>query len=259
MTSKTPREWLWELTAVESDSEVRVSDDVLRAYRAGALEDAEARRVEAQLGRSADARARLAALAGTRIEPAPARVRRRIFGPAKSRRSWLPFLTAAALAAVLVVPIARFMIGREASMLPADLEYEVRIEALADVRSVADTSRALPDTRVRIVIEPNRDASARLEYGLYRRTPEGLERLTPGAGLDLETHRGSVVFTTRADSLVDAEPGDHEFVIAVAPEGTLPSTVADGPSRPASDVLRELSEGLVYRRTLTVVDPLEER
>jgi len=35
--------------------------------------------------------------------------------------------------------------------------------------------------------------------------------------------------------------------------------VADGPSRPASDVLRELSEGLVYRRTLTIVDPLEER
>lgn len=260
MTPKTPREWLWELTGAESDfPEVNVPDDILHAYRSGALDDAEVARVDALLCRSAGARAQLAALAGMSIEPAPERVRRRIFGQAKNHRSWLPLLAAAALAVVLVVPIARFLIGQERSIVPADLEFEVRLQALADVRSAADTSSAFPDTRVRIVLEPIRDAESRLEFGLYRRTGAGLERLAPGAGLGVEIHRGSVVFTTRADSLVDSEPGEHEFFIAVAPEGKLPSTVAHDPTRPASEVLGALSEVLVYRRILTVLDPLVER
>jgi len=140
--------------------------------------------------------------------------------------------------------------------LPAEMEFTVGLEMLADMRSVPahrSTGTAHAETLVRIVIEPREEARAGLEFGLYREGGRVLERLTTGSGIRLETGRGTALFEAPAWRLVGAEPGSRDFLVAVASAGRLPEVLELTAGEEAAGALAALSGGRVYRHTISVL------
>jgi len=274
-----PEELLWETSTVaeerpaEGAGEVPAdvpSGDVLEAYRRGELDPADRERLEDLLAGDPAARRRLLALAGVADETPPPAVRERLLVRfAGSRRRRWPLAVVAAAAVVVAflgwwllsptLPGAGDRAGTVAAL--AGTGYEVRVEALAQVRSAGAGGEAAahPRTRVRIFVEPEEAAVAGVELGLYRLRGGRLERLPVGAELSLEAERGAGVFEAAAATLVGSEPGTRELLVAVAPEGRLPAALPAVSPEAAAAALARASGGKVYRRTVTVLpEPVDE-
>lgn len=262
MKEKPPDdELLWRLTEAGMDSdEATLGDETLRAYRSGALTADEADAVEAVLARSARARTRLHEIAGIATALPPVRVRRRLFDETSARArgplrmaAWV----AAAAATIAIVTVGyRFATRSSAVTLPAGLRFDLRVEGLAQVRGNEDRlPRALPDTTVRIFLEPQDRAVSGLAYGLYRKLPGELRRVMPGTELDVRETRGAVTFTARAAMIVGSSPGEREIFVVVAPGGPLPASVSLDPLQVEAAALEQATRGLVYRSVLTILDP----
>lgn len=246
----------WELPRVDADVGREVpDDDRLRAYREGALSELEARRLEWILSRNAAARTRLTELAGVKLAAPPRRVRRRVLGGPASR--WAQLAAAVVAAAALTWGGMHWFEWRGATPasfapLPADLEYDVRVEGLATDRSHADELFAHPATPVRIVVEPRQDAFAGLEFGVYRLEGSTLVRLVTGDSLTVTAGRGAATLSAPAARLVGPRPGRRDFFVVIARAGALPPG-GELRERPAADWLAAATGGRVYRRSLTIL------
>ncbi|MEM7585778.1 MAG: hypothetical protein AAF560_20480 [Acidobacteriota bacterium] len=271
MTRPDPEEILWKLSAVDRDREDAPlpSDTTLIAYREGRLDETESRRVEALLGHSAEARDRLIELAGEPLPgPSPA-LRERLLPPEPRRASGPSFVRSfsssfsrrwaapLAMAAGLVLAVGLYLAQpRTPSELP---RYDVTVEMLSTVRSAEPAEpdgpdvvyRAYPDTSVRIVMEPSEHGAADVELGLYVRRDRQLERLSPGAGLSVTTHRGTAVFEAPASRLVGTVPGSYELFAVAA--SRLPETLPLAAGESAAASLEIATDGHVYPCGLTLL------
>src|SRR5262249_36963661 len=98
---------------------------------------------------------------------------------------------------------------------------------LAAVRSApqpstgSDRAEALAETRVSISVAPAERAVEGVEFGLYRRAGDRLERLD-GPGIHQVTGRGAASFAATGAALGGRSPGEHALFLVVAPRGALP-------------------------------------
>lgn len=242
-------ELLWEMgragesasgSPAESPAELP-ADDLLRAYREGALSPQEARRVEESLAASASARARLAELADVQPPPAPAEVRRRLLaalpaGARPRRRLALPLAAGLALAGLSLWLAVR---PRPLPELRLHDAYQVTVEGLATQRSAPDSivtlppasspaagpREVLPRTRVTLRVEPRGEARSEVEMALYRRRGDRLVRLAAAPPITLVQSRGAAAFSAPAAALVGPEPGERSLYVVAGSSGGLPVQV----------------------------------
>ncbi len=256
MTGLDPEEILWTLSATDRDAPDAAvpSDETLLAYRAGQLEDSEAQRVETLLGHNIEARERLIELAMVDLAVPSAALRERLV-PSPKRPWWA---ASAAVAAACLVALGLYLAQpRALREVPA---FDVSVEMLATVRSSAGTEpgtlpatthQAFAETPVRIVLEPTEHGVAGVEFGLYIRRDQVLERLVPGAGLQLETHRGSAVFEATAARLLGTTPGAYELFVVAA--NRLPSSIDVDPGAEALASLANATGGRIYHQAITLL------
>jgi hypothetical protein len=239
-------ELLWELPRAETaDDRPAPDDSMLHAYRQGGLPPIEAGQLEWRLAGSRRGRARLAELAGVRID-APAR-------PATTsyRRAAAVLAVAATIGIAVLLVVGR---GTPWTQAPRPLpDFAIRAEGLATTRGRPGDARALPDGRVRVVVEPRGDAIPGLHFAAYRLDESGLTRLIEPAELAIEADRGSAVLTARADRLIGPAPGTRPFFVVVGDRDPLPDRVAV-PAAGAVAELGRISGGRVYQVPLTIVD-----
>ncbi len=286
MTSFDPEELLWELSSTDrdrSDDAPVPPDETLVAYREGRLEAAQAQRLESLLAHSTEARERLIELAESTLSEPSAALRDRLVPPtvasgghaATAPRPWWPAATAVAAACLLAVGL---YLSRPAEVVEVP-PFEVSFELLAEIRSQGGTTAgtsgsdfadgdfadgdfagsdfagsAFAETPVRIAVEPAENGVAGLDFGLYLRREETLVRLVPGSGLRFEAHRGAAVFEAPAGRLVGSAPGSYELFVVAATQ--LPVTIELAAGEEAQAVLREMTGGRIYRRSITLLaDP----
>lgn len=289
--NRDPVDLLWELSQIDSsdlDAQAdgdRLSGEVLEAWRAGRLGAAEAARVEGVLAHDAAAREQLYRLGSVEQPSPPAGLRSRVMAsvaaddqpPSSSRGPSLRgFISQfAALAAASLLALGAYVLSQGGGLisgdglespiassvqLPADMEFDVGLEMLAETRSgdsESNSGDAYARTRVRIVIEPQEQAQAGLEFGLYRERGEVLERLLPGEEIRLETGRGTAVFEAPASALVGPEPGARDLLVAVAAVGNLPTALRLPAGEKAVTALVTRAGAKVYRRTIRVLEEPE--
>ncbi|HEX4825918.1 MAG TPA: hypothetical protein VFV19_16580 [Candidatus Polarisedimenticolaceae bacterium] len=238
MTSRFEDDRLWDLPRVEShDDGPAPPDELLSAYRAGALPADETTRLEWRLAGSRHGRERLATLAGVHLESHP------------EHRSRPMKLVAAMLAAAATIGITVLLVvGRGRPPLP---DFSVRVEGLASTRGVPGEARAFASERVRVVVEPRGEAAAGLMFGAYRRDDGGLTRLREPDEITIAADRGSASLTAEADHLVGPAEGTRPFFIVVSRRSRLPDRVA-APPETSEFALTEATGGRIYRVSLTI-------
>lgn len=246
MTPRTEDDRLWELHRVETYDDGPAPDEtVLVAYRNGVLSDSETTRVEWRLAGSRRGRARLAELAGIRLD-APA-------APSAPRFR----LVAAVLATAATVAIAALLVagrGWLPGVAPRPIpEFSVRAEGLAATRGTAGTARALASGRVRVVVEPQGDAASGLTFAAYRLDAQGLTLLSEPGDVTITEVRGSAAMTATAAALIGPSPGTRPFYVVVARGDRLPARV----SAADASALAGATGGRVYAVTLTIVEQTE--
>lgn len=249
-----------------SDSvEDPISDNLLRAYQEGNLPAEENRRLERRLSHDSEMRSRLIALAGVELDAPPPELRARLLGEKFEQAPQTKVLGGAhrfggvfttrrlAVAATfLFALIGSVFLLRQSSLepLPADLQYELSAQGLAEVRSADSPDRleALPHTTVSLTASPTGDTMAGLEFGLYVESEGTLLRVGFDEKVTLDVRRGTAEVSGRAADLLaplgGAEPGTYALVFAVGRAGALPE---DGASISEADdpALRLLRRDLV--------------
>ena len=246
MTDRAPEELLWELPRAESlDDAPAPPDATLIAYRAGTLPSREGTRVEWRLAGSRLGRARLAELAGIRLD-----------APARSTGARGRIVAATLAVAASIVLATLFVLKRGEPELPAPRplpEFALRAEGLAPTRGIPGDARALADGRVRVFVEPRGDAIPGLSFAAYRLDESGLTRLVEPAEVAVEIDRGSAILTATAARLVGPTVGTRPFFVVVAERALLPSRLALRDEDPEV-ALEHACGGRVYRVPLTIVD-----
>ena len=262
MTSKGPEDLLWELAGNEAYGGDRepLTDERLRAYRAGKLDGEEARGIEEALAASPAGRRRLTELADVTLDAPPEAVRRRVLEAAPggappvpmNRRWWLGAAAAVLMAAVLVPSL----LDRS---LPEELVFDVTATGRPPARSRTAADDGIPSlatTRVTIVVEPRTEARSGLDFGLYRVDGPRLKRLDLDPAVRRETGRGTVRFSALAQTLADTVPGDYEVFVAVGREGDLPAELAVASEADAADTLAANGRRRVYRQVIHLLPPI---
>lgn len=260
MTPTEPDDLLWEISRRDEPAgSPPPPDEALAAYREGRVTDEEGERIEAQLADSPAARTRLAELAGVTAPAPPPAVRERVLARFPGRAPRHPvrrWLAAAALAASLLLAVGYSVLHRPG--LPAGLEYQVTASGIARERSAGPAAgpvEAYPETRVRLVIEPQGEALAEVDFGIYRERGPSLERLTPGGPLTLEIRRGAAVLTGPASSLVGDRPGTYDLYLVVARPGDLPAEHGLEPGADREAVLEDGGRRRAYSVRLHLLAP----
>jgi hypothetical protein len=254
-------ELLWESRRAVVDGgagEPVPADETLHAYREGGLSDIGRRRLEWTLCRSAAARARLCEIAGVKLARPSGRLRRAILGTPraipKAIASHWPMAAAVLLAGAMVSAAILLEFPRvapEATALPPDLAFDVRVEGLAETRSGSGIAQALPRTPVRITIEPRAFGVDGLEFALYVPRQGHLRRLDAGDDLRVESSRGAARLVASAHALAGSVIGPHEFYVVVSRRGVLRQELDVDAAIAAS----RSGEALVYRQTIEIVEP----
>jgi hypothetical protein len=236
MSRRTDSDRLWDLPRVEGQDDGPVPpDEILAAYRAGALPADESTRLEWRLAGSRRGRERLAALAGVRLDASPRR-----------RSPWIAALVAAA---AMITIAALLVVGQ--GKPPALPEFSVRVEGLASVRGVPGEARAYASQRVRVVIEPRGEAVAGLTFAAYREEGGGLMRLIEAREIEVTADRGSASLTAEAGQLVGLSDGTRPFFVVVSNRSGLPDRIT------SESALSDATGGKVYRVNLTIVPRTE--
>ena len=236
-----PDDLLWELPrAEEQDDRPAPVDAELRAYRAGALPSGEVTRLEWELSGSRAGRVRLAELAGITL----ARTERR----RSLLERWAP--AGLALAALLAVALL-LVLNRRDPALPA---FQVQVEGLAGERGGAGMARALPESAVRVRVEPKGEGRAGVRFTAYRLEEDALIRLEEPGEVTTEAGRGSAVLTARAERLVGSVPGTRPFFVVVNEKSHEPAPRVGVAGEGPEQSLRRAGAGQVHRVWLTILD-----
>lgn len=232
-----PHELLWELPRAEGqDDRPAPADATLEAYRAGTLDASARARVEWELAGSRKGRARLAELAGVRLEARPGK---------PVRIGHVAAALAAAASLVLMIWIAS---PPDSRGLPA---FDLRVEGLATDRGTAGSARARAGMSVRVTVEARGDSVPNVRFSAYRLATGRLTRLAEPADVAIEVERGNALITARAERLVGPEPGTRPFYVVVSTRDDLPGTIDIGSNDPA-EALGGL--GSVYPIQLTIIE-----
>jgi hypothetical protein len=270
MSTPGSDERFWEAARHVVDTPGAVPpDEILIAYREGRLAAEQRHEIERLLEGSVASRQRLTQLGGIAFDTPSQRVREEVLGTSQVntlRRSsrWAYWVIAAAVLLAATLLTVRFgpwapTDGKPVVLaaLQPGLTFDIQVSALADRRSEATTTVALPNSTVRVVMQQQGDALPGIEFGLYRLANGGLERLTEADGLVEQFSRGAVDWRVTASRLVDTTPGSHPFYLAVGPRGSLPSTLATDARAPLEKQLAVACRGLAYESTLEIQAPLE--
>jgi hypothetical protein len=234
------------------------ADERLRAYREGRLPPEETRELEVTLAHSSTGRRRLLELAGIDRSLPLRRVRKAVLGAADRRRRVVPWISAAAVAAsillALLVLFPHQFPGHQG--LPAGLAYDVAGRGLAGSRSADEAPgpvRAYPDTLLRILVRPRGNSPAGVSFALFRREGGGLRRVRQPEEARLVDDRGSATFEgAAARVLATRAPGAYPlYVVAYAGEEP-PPRVQPEPGQDPAEALRA-SGRLVYPMTVTLL------
>lgn len=246
MRGALPDDLLWELPRAEAaDDAPAPPDAALSAYREGTLAPEQVAAVEWSLAGSRLGRARLAELAGIRLD-APSR--------RHDRRGRLVAATLAAAASLALVALLVFERGRPQAPTPHALpEFELRVEGLAALRGTPGGASSLPDGRVRVTVEPRGDAAAGLHFAAYRLDERGLTRLAEPSEIRVEAERGSAILTAEAERLVGPTLGTRPFFVVVTDRALPPDHIATR-AEDAETALQAASGARIYRVLLTIVD-----
>lgn len=239
MTAKDREDLLWSLASQvqKGEESPRLTDQTLERYREGSLEPEEEKQVELELATDRQARERLAKIAGVQLPTPPLELRERILerrpkGAGSSARPawqrWWPGYAAAAALLLLLLPLAR------PPGLPADLAFELYSQGLSSSRSEgASTSssspvlRAFPNTRVQLRLEPLGEARSGLEFQVYRREGNRLQRLIPEPPLRWEVSRGAALLEGPAAALTGPSTGSVDFFFVVHRPGDSPAKAVE--------------------------------
>jgi hypothetical protein len=238
-----PDELLWELPRAESADDVPApADALLTAYRDGRMDPAEQARLEWDLAASRRGRARLAELAGVRLD-------------AKPRESAFPGRAVAAilLTAASLGLVAWLAVRPGTTTLP---DFDVRAEGLAAERGAPGGTTALAETLVRIAVEPRESAIPDVRFAAYRRDGDELIRLAEPSEVVIDVDRGSAVLTAQARRLVGPDPGTRPFFVVVTAKSGLPPRLALDRGDPEAALKRSTS-GNVYPVSLTIVETIQ--
>ena len=237
-------------------------DERLRAYREGRLTPGETRELEGLLARSAAGRRRLLELGGVDQSLPLRRVRKAVLAAAGPRRRLVPWISAAAAAASILLALLTFF--PHSHGLPAGLAYDVTPQGLAESRSAAPSPggmagagtrdvRAYPGTTVRILVRPRGESPAGVSLALFRREGGALRRVREPREVRLASDRGSATFEgTAARVLATEVPGAYPlYVVAYAREEP-PALLQLEPGQDPAGALRA-SGRLVYPVTVTLL------
>lgn len=230
MNRTEPEELLRALADLEEESgDAAPSDERLSAYRVGSLPADEAERLEALLADHPEARERLAAQAGVELPRPSERMRATVLAAAPRRSSpgrwgdWRGWAAAAGIV-LAVAALAFFLRPGPSKPLPV---YEVALTGIAIERSAPAPSSARVDarreTRISIAVTPLDRGIEGVEFGLYHRWADRLDRLSAGGSIRLVENGGAAGFEATAEALVGSAAGEHEIYVVVALRGDLPS------------------------------------
>jgi hypothetical protein len=232
-------------------------DERLRAYQEGRLTPGETRELEGLLAHSAAGRRRLLELGGIDQSLPLRRVRKAVLAAAGPRRRLVPWISAAAVAASIL--LALFTFYPHPHGLPAGLAYDVATQGLAESRSAAPGEmasartrevRAYPGTTVHILVRPRGESPAGVSLALFRREGDALRRVRQPQEVRLASDRGSATFEGTAASVLATEvPG--VYVVAYAREEP-PALLKLEPGQDPAGALRA-SGRLVYPVTVTLL------
>ncbi len=244
-------------------------DELLIAYREGRLAAEQSHEIERLLALSVAARQRLTQLGGVAFDTPSQQVRDALLGTSQVdtlRRGsqWAYWMVAAAVLLAASLLTVRFEPWAPADGRPVvlaalqpGLTFDIQVSALADRRSDATTTVALPNSLVRVVMQQQGNALPGIEFGLYRLADGSLERLSEADGLVEQFSRGAVDWRVVASRLVDTTPGRHPFYLAVGPRGSLPQSFVPDASAPFEKQLAAACRGLAYESTLEIQAPVE--
>ncbi|MEO1574601.1 MAG: hypothetical protein AAFU65_06525 [Pseudomonadota bacterium] len=212
-----------------------LTDDILRAYRAGTLDADAAADVEARLARDPMARERLVHLSGAG-EP-PAALRERVLRSAGARQRARPsFLALAAVIAGLGIAMTTLLWSPSPSPdWPASIQagladraFELNLSGLAEVRSsgtAAQTDRvtAYLDTPLRATLAADATLPVPLFFGVF---VEQTNRWVPVDGATIEAYGSAAEFTLTPRAAGAAE-GDVLMLAFVASGVPLPNDTVE--------------------------------
>lgn len=231
-------------------------DERLRAYREGRLTADETREIEGLLARSAAGRRRLLELGGIDRSLPLRRVRKAVLAAAGRRRRVVPWLSAAAVAASILVGLLTFSPRQHG--LPAGLAYDVAPRGLAETRS-ADPSgttsavRAYPGTTLRILVRPRGESPAGVSLALFRREGGALRRVRQPQEVRLASDRGSAAFEGAAARVLATEvPGVYPLYVVAYAQQEPPALLKLEPGQDPAGALRAAGR-LVYPVTVTLL------
>jgi hypothetical protein len=234
------------------------ADERLLAYREARLTPDETRELESLLARSAAGRRRLLELAGVDRSLPLRRVRKAVLGAVDRRRRVVPWMSAAAVAASILLALLVFFPRQHG--LPAGLAYDVAARGLAESRS-ADAApspmenpvRAYPGTPLRILVRPRGNVPAGVSFALFRREGGGLRRVRQPEEARLVGDRGSAAFEgAAARVLATRAPGAYPLYVVVYTGEEPPSRMKLEPGRDPVEQLRA-SGRLVYPMTVILL------
>jgi hypothetical protein len=224
-------ELLWQAGATIGDdlgaAAVEVGEAELAAFREGRLAPARQEEIEGLLLGSAVLRRRLAQLAEVGRAAPPAAVRERVLaafdaelGAGRQGRllAFRPRLKAFAgllAAALLALALGLHFLGP--ASLPADLRYELRASGLRAERgepATAEPLRALPSTRVKLELIPDRSV-AEVELAIYRQRASGEARRLRLDKQWITAENGLIRVEAPAAELLGPEPGRGRLLLAI--------------------------------------------
>lgn len=230
-------------------------DERLRAYREGRLGEDEAWELEGVLARSAAGRRRLLELAGIDSSLPLRRVRGAVLAATADRRRRLtPWISAAAVAAAIVLALLTFLPRQHG--LPAGLAYDVGARGLAETRETGEARSEIqvyPDTPLRVFVQPRGESPAGVSFSLYRSAGGALERVRRPEEVRLTSDRGSASFEgPAARVLATRTPGVHHLYVVAWAGDEPPDRLELAPGQDPAGALRD-SGRLVYPVTVTLL------
>ncbi len=153
----------------------------------------------------------------------------------------------------------------EDSTLPTAIqlpEFVVEINLPSAMRSAPSDSVSGPaegeakfaaENTVELLVQPWQ-ATAGLEFGLYRLRDNHLERLDGRPEISRQLDRGVAVFSAKAGDLVGPTPGKHTLLVVVTQAGNLPEERDLRPGENPVESLKMDGERRVIAQSLTLLD-----